>query len=94
MYGSAGAFPDRGDTILIQTRYADGTRLYLTALRPDGSTDAAFGDDGRAQIATPWQGSSEAAETIVWFEQAGPSAVVVIATSPSNNGLQLVRVRG
>jgi hypothetical protein len=93
MYGSVLAFPDHGVTVLFESPYADPTQLGLIALRHDGSTYPGFGKLGRAQIRTPWHGSSASLETRTSILEAGSSEICVIATESGHSQVQLIRVR-
>jgi hypothetical protein len=93
MYGSAQVLPDGHDAVLAASPYADPTDITLTALRPDGSTDPRFGRHGRARIRTPWRGSSATLSTTVSINEANPAEIVIIATEPGRNQMQLLRVR-
>jgi hypothetical protein len=93
MYGDVLAFHAGHGTFVVESTYADPTRLTLTARRPDGSIDPRFGSHGRARIHTPWRGPNAALDTTVLINQASPNAVVLVATSHGRNQLQIIRVR-
>lgn len=93
MYGSVSVLPDGHDDILAATPYADPTDITLTALRPDGSTDPRFADHGSARISTPWHGPDATLSTTVSIDEAGPTEIVIVATEPERNQIQLIRVR-
>jgi hypothetical protein len=93
MYGSVSVLPDGHDDILAATPYADPTDITLTALRPDGSTDPRFADHGSARIRTPWHGPDATLSTTVSIDEAGPTEIVIVATEPERNQIQLIRVR-
>jgi hypothetical protein len=91
MYGTVDAFREGEDTFAVESLYADATHLAVSALRPDGSLDRRFGNGGRARIRTPWRGFSARLDTQVSVTEAGPGAIVVLATRPG--GLQIIRLR-
>jgi hypothetical protein len=93
MYGSVQVLADGHDAILAASPYADPTEITLMALRPDGSTDPRFGSHGRARIRTPWRGSNATLSTTVSIDEASPTEIVIIATEPERNQMQLIRVR-
>jgi len=91
MYGSVEAFHESDDTFVVESPYANPTQLTITARRADGSIDPRFGNDGRARIRTPWRGFNASLETQVSITEAGPKAIVIVATRPGR--LQVIRVR-
>jgi hypothetical protein len=91
MYGSVETFHEGDDTFVVESPYADPTRLTIAARRADGSIDSQFGSDGRVRIRTPWRGFNATLETEVSITQAGPKAIVVVATRPGR--LQVIRLR-
>jgi hypothetical protein len=93
MYGSVQVLPDGGDTILVGTPYADRSEMTLTALRPNGSTDPRFARHGSAQVRTSGRRPSAALSTTVSLDEAGPGEVVIIATEPERNEMELIRLR-
>lgn len=92
MYGDIRAFDGDGDTFVVESPYADSTKLTVMALRPDGSLDQRFGNHGRARIHTPWRGGNAAPDTTVSITEASPRAITLIATSSGRN-LQIIRLR-
>jgi hypothetical protein len=93
MYGGVQGFPEGDDTVVVGEPYADSTRIALTALRRDGSTDPRFASDGRALIRTPWRGLNAAFGTSVLIAEASPAEIVIIATNDdAGDELQLIRV--
>jgi hypothetical protein len=91
MYGSVEAFHEGNDIFVVESPYADPTRLTITARHADGAIDRRFGSDGRASIRTPWRGFNATLDTDVSITQAGPRAIVVVATRSGR--LQIIRVR-
>jgi hypothetical protein len=93
MYGDVRAFHIRNDMFLVEQQYADPTQFFVTAHRPDGTLDTRFGNGGRARIHAPWRGRDAKLDTMISINQANPTTIVVIATSPRHSELQLIRVR-
>ena len=91
LYGTVEAIHDGDETFVVESPYADPTRLTITARRADGSIDSRFGRNGRASIRTPWRGFNAKFDTGVSIARAGPGAVVIVATRSGR--LQLIRVR-
>jgi hypothetical protein len=91
LYGTVVATHDGNDILVVESPYADPTRLTITARRADGSIDRRFGSNGRASIRTPWRGFNAKLDTAVSIARAGPRAVVVVATRSGR--LQVIRVR-
>jgi hypothetical protein len=91
MYGSIEAFHEGNDAFVVESPYADATRQTITARHTDGSIDPRFGSDGHASIRTPWRGFNATLDTEVSITQAGPRAIVVVATRSGR--LQIIRVR-
>jgi hypothetical protein len=87
------AFHSGSDTLVVESPYTDPTQLTVTARRSDGSVDPRFGSGGRARIQAPWRGPNAALDTTVSITNAGPGAIVVIATRSGHNELQVIRVR-
>jgi hypothetical protein len=91
LYGTVEAIHDGAETFVVESPYADPTRLTVTARRDDGSIDSRFGGNGRAEIRTPWRGFNAKLETDVSINRAGPGAIVIVATRSGR--LQLIRLR-
>jgi hypothetical protein len=91
LYGTVEAIHDGNETLVVESPYADPTRLTITARRADGSIDSRFGRNGRALVRTPWRGFNAKLDTDVSIARAGPGAVVIVATRSGR--LQLIRVR-
>jgi hypothetical protein len=91
LYGTVEAIHDGPETFVVESPYADQTRLTVMARRGDGSLDSRFGRNGRAAIRTPWRGFNATGETDVSINRAGPGAIVIVATHPGQ--LQLSRLR-
>jgi hypothetical protein len=91
MVGSFQAFPDGKDTLIAEATYANSTRLTIEALRPDGSLDKGFADNGDARIRTPWRGQNATLQTMVSISEASPGRIVVVAQDAGTQ-IQLTRL--
>lgn len=91
MYGAVQAFSDGSDTLIAEWPYANPTRLTIRALRPNGSLDPGFADNGVAQVRTPWHGTNAILETMISLSQAGPGTIVIVAHDGANQ-IQVIRL--
>lgn len=91
LYGTVDAIHDGNKTFVVESPYADPTRLTITARRSDGSIDPRFGKSGHASIRTAWRGFNAKLDTEVAIARAGPGAIVIVATRSGR--LQLIRLR-
>ena len=92
MYGDLQSFGVGDDTVVVESPYGEPTTIRLMMLRPNGLVNRQFGNDGLAEIRTPWQGKA-AQGTMVSITRASPSSIAIVAWQQSDDQLQIVLVR-
>jgi len=92
MYGGLQSFSVGDDTVVVESEYAEPTIIRLMMLRPNGLVDRRFGNDGLAQIRTPWQGTA-AQSMMLSITRASPSSIAIVAWQQNDNQLQIILVR-
>ena len=91
MFGSVSVLADGNDAILADLAIRQPNRNETYGAPSRRLNGPSVRQPWRAQIRTPWRGSSAALSTMVSINEASPTEIVIIATESKRNLLTLIR---